>query len=31
MSGTSSQRIGLRYTGVTGVTPNVVSYMEIEE
>jgi len=31
MSGTSSQRIGLRYTGVTGVTPNVVSYMEVEE
>lgn len=31
MSGTSSNRIGLRYTGVTGVTPSCTSYAEIEE
>jgi hypothetical protein len=31
MSGTSANRIGLRYTGVTGVTPSCVAYFEVEE
>lgn len=31
MSGTSTNRVGLRYTGVAAVTPNVAAYTEVEE